>query len=139
MDSAIAGSCRIGYFRIGVYHPNFDNEILSGMYSGYVTDLTLHKLMLADTRDATTGWYDCSYTDSTINGLIVSKDARQLQLQLGTVVTSDAMLRTCDVVKEGDRVEDEGEKLFEVTAVVEQMNADDFLFRDCNLTEVRFY
>jgi hypothetical protein len=96
-------------------------------------DVTRHKLVLG-TRDSTTGWYDISYTESTIEAIIQDRGATTRYLPAGLYVKTDALMMTADPVLEGDKIEQSATRFYEVETVAEVMFLDSFVRRDCDLT-----
>lgn len=98
-------------------------------------NVTRRKLVLG-TRDDTTGWYDVSYTESTIEMPVEDRGANALPLPAGTYVRLDALGMTADVVLEGDQIKTDDGRYYEVKTVREVWLADSFIRRDCDLTRL---
>lgn len=131
---------RIGYFRIGVFTDEWD-RLLQAFKSaaGNVSfDVTRRKLVLGS-QDSTTGWYDKSYTESTIEMPIEDRGTRVLLLPVGTYVRLDALGFTADVVEVGDEIKTDDGRYYEVKAVKKVYRGDSFVRRDCDLTLLRLH
>jgi hypothetical protein len=132
MDKAFYGYARWDYCRWGIYNTVFEDLMRTFRhYADY--SLTRQILVLANTVDSITGWFISYYQNIPIEGLLFSKDANRTALKLGTYVRNDALLCTCDPIREDDRILDSSNRLFEVVTVTEKTNGDDFLYRECQL------
>lgn len=142
MDAAIIGSnCRIGFFRIGVYLPIWDEYLdsLKARFGDTAFDVTRRKLVLGS-RDSTTGWRDVSYTDSTIEMVIADRSTTQINLPAGAYVRLDALGMTADVVLEGDQTKNVSNEYYEVKAIRKVKDPpDNFVRRDCDLVKLPLY
>jgi len=97
-------------------------------------DVTRHKLVLGPDRNGTTGWYDVSYTESTIEAIIQDRGATTRYLPAGVHVSLDGLMMTADPVVEGDQIEHSATRFYEVKTVKEVNWLDSFVRRDCDLT-----
>jgi hypothetical protein len=68
-------------------------------------------------RDAVTGWAAKSYVESTVEMIIINQSNRQLAVQAGTYVRSDALGFSKTVFVEGDQMKDDESVYYEVEAV----------------------
>lgn len=139
MDPAIIGTARVGYFRIGVYRPDWD-VALDRMKRASGTpnfDVTRRELGLADTRDSTTGWrVPVTWTESTIEMINIGKGVSVFQLPGGSYAQVNELGQTADVVAEGDQILHQGtyysaEYVKEVYAL-----GDNFHHRDVGLVRL---
>jgi len=134
-DPAVIGSCRIGYFRIGMgKHAINQWTTLLKQFEGVATcEVTRRRLMLL-TQDTTTGWYDKDYEDSTSKGLLIPRAASDVALAVGTYVRLDYLYKTADPFEEGDEIRDAKGSYYEVKAVRPHYIGDNFFHRECDLT-----
>lgn len=144
MDEAISlgiSGPRVGFFRIGVYNNQWDRIIkaLERAFGHIVFEMTRRELALADTKDATTGYFDSSYSDKTIKGVMISKSATRLQVAAGAYVSYNASLLTADPVLVGDQVKTKENVYYEVMTVTEEMVGDSFSHRVCDLNLIPMY
>ena len=144
MDAAIATATRgprIGYFRVGVYRDAWDT-LVRALESGFgpvCFEVTRRALVLADTKDALTGWFDQSFTDTTIKGIMVDKAATRLQLAAGAYVAYDKSFLTADVLRVDDQVKSKEDVYYAVRTVSKIMEGDSFSNRVCGLSEMPLY
>jgi hypothetical protein len=151
MDKAVVGYMRIGYFRIGVFDDDWDTLVqtcenlssLSGSQAwnklkkavtsmGLTLNVTKRALTLGS-ADAITGWYAKSFTESTIEMILVQKGSTSSFLPPGTYVRTDALGLTADTVEEGDEIL-ANSKYYEVKTVRPHYLGDSFYYRECDLT-----
>lgn len=98
-------------------------------------DVTLRTLSLGD-RDSDTGWRAKTYSDSTIQMIIATRDARQILLRTGTYVRKDAVGFTDTPVKIADEIQ-LGTLYYEVDAVrPHKITPDRTEYYKCDLTEL---
>lgn len=139
MDPAEVGTARVGtstewFARVDVYRDDWDRilKVFEGVAS---RDLTRRRLSLG-TRDSTTGWYSKSFTEDTVEGVLIPKASSHLALRVGTYVRTDALLLTADCFEEGDELEDAFGKYWEVKAVRYVSVGDSFSHRECDLARL---
>jgi hypothetical protein len=138
-SEAFYDSCCFDYARFDVYVVQWDrflNVIKTRLHNCSFT-LTRRELSLGD-ADATTGWYAETYSDTSIEGLLVQKEAIPRQMELGVYVKHDATLLTADPVVEGDQVK-KNDDYYRVLTVTEQMIADSFDHRVCDLEKLSLW
>lgn len=134
MDTAIVGYCRIGYFRVGVFKPIWDQLAIKFINAtGASLDVTWKKLTLGE-ADSATGWYETEYTDSTIEMIILPRGSPYMHLAPGSYVREDAVGLTADVVVSGDLIETSDGVCYEVKGVRKQSVGTSFFYRECDLT-----
>ena len=131
MDAAFADSAHADYSRASVYRPDWD-KILNTFKSVAGCEVTRRTLSLGD-ADSVTGWFEKSWSETTIEGLLVPSGAQSTALAMGTVVRLDALLRLADGMLEGDEVEDSNGDYYEVKTVTPHSFGDSFWFRECDL------
>jgi hypothetical protein len=138
MDRPELGSCRLGFFRLGVFS-DVGDTIISRFETVGSVDVTRKRLMLG-TRDSTTGWYTKSFEETAIKMPIIEQGSTRSNLTAGYYVRTDALGLTVDVVAEGDEILSAAGKLFEVKAVREiySVGGDSFSHRECDLTRLLF-
>lgn len=143
MDSAFWDTMRWGttsewYFRWDVYRPDWDNKLLPAFKgSDLSADVTRRKLVLGS-RDSTTGWYNKSYTEETIEMVILSRGSQCLALVPGVYVREDKVGLTADPVVAGDQIKSES-VYYEVKTVKMHYFLDSFMFYECQLAELPLY
>jgi len=135
MDEAKWGTMRWGYFRWGVFRDDWDTllKVFEGVASH---DVTRRRLVLGDTRDSITGWYPRSFTETTVEGVLIPRASSHLALKAGTYVRTDALFLTADGFEEGDELEDGFSKFWEVKAIREISIGDSFRNRECDLSSI---
>lgn len=133
MDPAIIGSCRIGYFRIGVFRDDWDRLVDQFKKGALSFDVSRRKLVLGE-PDSLTGWYKKSYTESTIEMILFDRATTSIPLPLGAYIRLDALGITADPVEIGDEIKTGDGRVYEVEAIREVWAADSFVRRDCDLT-----
>lgn len=84
-------------------------------------DVTRRALALGE-RDSTTGWRAKSFTESTIQMIVLVQGATYQNLVLGTYVKLDAVGLTDTLLGEGDEI-NVGTQYFEVKTVKERYSA----------------
>jgi len=90
-------------------------------------------------RDPVTGWYEKNYTESTIDMIIITRDAQKEALQLGCWVNLDALGLTDSQVEVGDLITDDSDTVWEVKAVKPIKIGDKVKFFKCDLKELPLY
>ena len=103
-------------------------------------DVTLRTLALGD-RDDETGHREKDFsTTSTIQMIIVTRDARQLLFNVGTYVRKDAVgITDSSSVVEGDEIL-VGSTYYEADAVrAHKVTPDTVEFYECDLTEMTLH
>ena len=137
MDPAIIGSCRIGHFRIGSYRDNWDRlkKRFSKLGAGSC-DLTRRRLQLDSPPDSVTGWYNKSFEDIEIEGILLSRTATHHTNVGGIYVSLDAVLFTADPIVEGDELLDYDSNAYYQVETVKPIKAAGagFSHRECDLT-----
>ncbi len=132
MDKAILGYMRVGYFRLGVFNTEWDK--LARKFSFFTSLDVTHRRLMLGSRDSTTGWYDKSYEESTIEMIVISRSAAYMPLPPGVYVRLDAVGLTADTVAEGDEIKTATDQYYQVETVREHYLGDSFFFRECDLT-----
>lgn len=98
-------------------------------------DVTRRKLTLGS-PDSVTGWYSKSYTESTIEMMIIPRAASDIASAAGVYVRLDAVGLTCDGVDIGDEIKTASNVYYEVKATKEHWVADSFMYRECDLVQL---
>ena len=75
--------------------------------------VTLSSLSLGE-RDATTGWFEKVYTDSSIDAFIIQREAQTTMLKLGYYVNLDALAFTATPMQPCDLITDAFDRVWEV-------------------------
>jgi len=96
-------------------------------------DVTRRKLQLGS-RDSTTGLYDKSYVETSIDMPIVSAEAAKKLLPVGSQVVFDRVGFTQDVVVEGDEIVTAADVYYLVQTVKLHWIGDSFVYRECQLS-----
>ena len=96
-------------------------------------EVTRRKLVLGS-QNATTGWYDVTYVESTIEMLIYDRSTTTISLPVGAYVRLDALGCCADPVDVGDEIKTKDGRYYEVKAIQERWEMDNFIRRDCDLT-----
>ena len=140
MDPAIIGSCRIGYFRIGMGKHAIQQwtTLLKKFEAVASCDVTLHKLYLGS-ADSTTGWFAENYVQSTIKMVVIPKSAQQLAIPLGSYVRLDALGIAVDPVKSQDRVETKDGTVYVIRTVKPHYLGESFFRRECDLERLSLF
>jgi hypothetical protein len=98
-------------------------------------NVTLHALSLS-TQDGDTGIPAKTYTDSTIEMLIVTKESREIAVNIGKYVAQDALGFTVSYVRAWDKVTTATGKRYIISKVTPQLNpACELEFYQAELTE----
>ena len=98
-------------------------------------NVTLHALSLS-TQDADTGIPAKTYTNSTIEMLIVTKESRELAVNIGKYVAQDALGVTVSYVRAWDKITTATGKRYIISKVTPQLNpACELEFYQAELTE----
>lgn len=87
-------------------------------------------------QDSVTGWYSKSFTDTTIEVIILPKGATFMALGMGFYAKYNLTGYTQDVVLEGDEIKDAANNYYEVKTIQENYVGDTFLFRELELTKL---
>jgi len=134
MDLAFFGTARFGYSRFDVYVPNWDRMLQRlKAVGGISADVTRRALELG-TRNSTTGWRAKTYTESTIEGVLIPRSSGQIASAAGTYVRTDALFITADGLWSDEELEDTHGKFWKVVAVRDFCFGDSFSHRECDLT-----
>lgn len=89
------------------------------------------------TADSVTGWYARNWTESTIEMIIVDRGGTQIALPAGAYVRLDALGMSADPVVEGDEIETDDGRVYEVKAIKEVWGpGDNFVRRDCDMVKL---
>jgi len=135
-DPSVLGSCKLGFFRLGVKNSIFDDAVkaFEDAHGSNSCDVTRRKLSLG-ARDSTTGWRAKSFTEDTVKGIFTPKGSSPISLKPGTYVREDALLIVCNGFSEGDEVKLPNNTYWEVKAVREhRITPDNLCFRELDLT-----
>jgi len=125
--------------RVGVYRPD-DWDTLLKVFEGIASrDITRRRLVLGDTRDSITGWYPRSFTETTVEGVLIPRASSHLALKAGTYVRTQGLLLTADGFEECDEVKGGLSKYWEVKAVRDIPNGDSFSHRECDLSSMSLH
>jgi len=108
--------------------------VLSAVLSAEVTRRTL----VLGSEDSVTGWFQKSWSDSTIDMIILPSGSQFMHLLPGAYARYDAVGRTQDPVFVGDQIKD-GSRYFEVREVKPWYLLNSFMYRDCQLAELPLY
>jgi len=132
-DPAEWDKCQWDYFRWDVKNTVFDDMV--NAFEGHGScDVTRRKLSLG-ARDSVTGWRAKSWTEDTVKAIYIPRGSTQLALKAGTYVRSQALLIVCAGFSEGDEVETQDGKYWEVKAIREFWLAqNNFSHRELDLT-----
>jgi len=101
-------------------------------------DVTLRSLSLGD-RDTVRGWREKSFSESTIEMIVISRGANSLHLIPGLYAQNDAVGRTRDSLEIGDEIETAANVYYEVKTIRNNYVGDLLWFRDCDLAELPFH
>jgi len=129
-------NCQWDFFRWDVKNSIFDDAVkaFENAHGTNSCNVTRRKLSLG-ARDSTTGWRAKSWTEDTVKGIFTPRGSTPTALKAGTYVRSDALLRTCAGFSEGDEVQTNDGKYWEVKAVREFWFAqNNFSHRELDLT-----
>ena len=133
MDPALWDTMRWDYFRWDVYLPNWDRVVQRiESVGGVSTDVTRRALELG-ARNATTGWRDKDFTESTINGFLIPRSSGQIASAVGAYVRTDDLFITADGLFTDEEVLDAHGKYWRVVAVRDVSFGDSFSHRLCDL------
>jgi len=100
-------------------------------------DVTLRSLTVGNnaSRDDETGWRDKSFSESTIEMIVISRGANTLHLVPGLYAQTDAVGRTRDYAKLGDEIKTAAGVYYKVKSVRDNYVGDLLWHRDCDLTQ----
>jgi hypothetical protein len=141
LDRATIGDCRVGYFRIGVFNDQWDRllTVLKQLTGSPDFDVTRRRLFIEGSQDSTTGWFESTYFDTTIEMPILPRSASNIAAVVGAYVALDAVGLTADVVNVGDQIKTGDGKYYEVKTVKENSLGDNFSHRECQLRHLPLY
>lgn len=130
-------SCTWDNFRWDVYTPYFDSlKATFEKVDNSSINVTRRALSLG-ARDTVTRWREKSFTESTVDMVIVDRNSTHMPLPVGTFVRLDALGFTCDGFILGDEVyHPRSTKYYEVLGIRERWRGDSFQFREVDLTEM---
>lgn len=135
MDPAIIGSCRIGYFRIGMgKHAINQWTALLKQFEGVASCEVTRRRLVLGARDSVTGWYEKGWLETTIKGVLIPRGATNIAVAAGVYVRLDALFKTADPVDEGDEIVTKNNIYYEVKGVKPYYIGEGFFHRDCDLT-----
>lgn len=140
-DVARFDKCHFDYTWFDVFRNDW-NALVKAFEQIGVCGVTKRKLSLG-VRDSTTGWKAKTWTESTIQALIIPKGSTHMNLPAGSYVRSDLLLFTRQGLDEGDEVL-LGVKYYEVKAVREHWQGapnmgGNFCYREADLTYLPFH
>lgn len=95
-------------------------------------EVTRRELVLGS-RDSETGWREPSYSETTIEMIIVPRGARHLALLAGAYPVLDAVGLTADLVSVGDQILDGNSEYWDVESIEPVYWGDSFVYRRCHL------
>ena len=134
MDPARVGECRVGFFRVGVYRDDWD-RLLAKFKAIGSCEVTRRKLGLG-ARDITTGLRAKNWSESTIEIILIPREAAHLVVPAGIYVRLHATALTADGLEEGDENKTSDNVYYEVKAVKEHSIGDSFSHRECDLIQL---
>lgn len=135
MDKAVLGSCRLGYFRLGVCNHEFDKLLTHFKKAFSSFDVTRRALALGD-ADTITGWYGKSYVESTAEMVIIPKGMRSLALAAGVYPHYEVTGFHLDPVAEGDEVKDAAGNYYTVELTQPNYVGDNLAYYESSLTKL---
>lgn len=100
---------------------------------GISCDVTRRRLVLG-ARDTFTGWRAKTWTETTIEGILLPRSSQHIATSIGTYVRSDSLFMTMDGLEEGDEVLTATGQYYEVHGCREHYIGDSFSHRECDLT-----
>lgn len=98
-------------------------------------DVTRRALSLGS-QDSVTGWYTKSFSESTIEMIIVPRSAASLMVGMGLYPKYALSGFTNDVVVVGDEIKDGQNVYYEVKTNEDYYMGDSFIYRECELTKL---
>jgi hypothetical protein len=101
-------------------------------------DVTKRALALGS-RDAWSGWHAKSWTESTIEMIIVPKGATRMALLAGVYPQLDAVGLTDDSVAVGDQIKDSTSTYYTIEAIKPHYWGDSLSHYECDLTKETMY
>jgi hypothetical protein len=90
-------------------------------------------------RDSWSGWRAKSWTESTIEMIIVPRGATQMALLAGTFPKLDAVGLTDDAAAVGDQVKDSAGIYYTVASIKDNYWGDSLIYRECDLSKETMY
>lgn len=108
-------------------------DVLKTTFGVTTWNVTRSKLVLGD-QDATTGWYEKLYYDSTIEMVIATKSTATIAHAVGAYVKLDAVGFANSYVKNGDVITDSYGNYWLVRTVQPMYAGDKLKFYQCDLT-----
>jgi len=109
--------------------------VFTGISGVSSIDVTLWSLSLGD-RDTVTGWREKSFSESTIEMIVLSRSVTAMHLVPGMYARLDAVGRTRDTLEIGDEIETAANVYYEVKTIRNNYVGDLLWFRDCDLAEL---
>ena len=137
MDPAEVGAMHVGCFRVGVHNDLWDQMKTVLMHRGTDYNVTRRRLTLGVMND-TTGWYEKNWSETTIEMIIIPKNAYSQAVAAGVVVKNDAAGLTADVVVEGDEIY-VNNTYYKVNTVQFDYDGDNFIKRTADLTRLSLH
>lgn len=104
---------------------------------GVSINVTRYALSLGN-ADAITGWYAKSFTESTIETVIISKGLQSILTGTGIYIRMNAIGLTDDEIAEGDELKDASGTYYRVETVTNEKIGDRSIFKQCDLTELPY-
>jgi len=139
-DPAIVGECKVGFFRVGVKTPRWE-QLIQRLGRVGSERVTRRRKTLLD-RDLETGWFNYEWSDDTVDGVLLERGSRMRGLPAGVVVNLDAALWCLNGFEPGWQVYDPvTQKYYEVKTVVEYRDHEKggFAYRVCQLSYLDLY
>lgn len=99
---------------------------------GIIPTVTLNALNLG-AQESETGWYAKSYTPSSINMFVISKQLQFKVLKYGLFIEHDAIGFTKDTVHEGDLITDQASNIYLVLAVRDRNILSQYMYSQIEL------
>jgi len=101
-------------------------------------DVTRRALTLGS-QDSVTGWYARNFSESTIEMVILPRNAASLTVGMGLYPKYTLSGFTQDPVEVGDEIIDAAENYYEIKTVEEYYLCNSFLYRECELAKMQLH
>ena len=98
-------------------------------------DVTRRALSLGS-QDSVTGWYARNFSESTIEMIILPRNAASLTVGMGLYPKYTLSGFTQDPVEVGDEIVDAADNYYEIKTTEEYYICDAFLYRECELSKM---
>jgi len=141
-DPSYLGKFALGYSRLGVHAPKWENRI-----EKLGRDLTWHVTRWHVTRDSVSGHREPDYDTitHTITGVLEERGSSGVSSEFGVYVRLDAVLICLDNVQLKDQIYDPKTRRYYMVTdeplnhFIGDKSDDGFSFRECHLTYKEFY